>query len=73
MRKKLIAGNWKMNLNKAGAIALAKALVERLPLDGRAEVAVCPPALYLDAVGAVDFLYAFKMDHRVCRLSCLIR
>jgi triosephosphate isomerase len=53
MRKPFIAGNWKMNLNKAEALALAKALAEKTPRDGKVEVAVCPPAVYLDAVGAV--------------------
>src|SRR5215213_7783752 len=52
MRKPFIAGNWKMNLNKAEAVALAKALAEKIARDSRVEVAVCPPAVYLDAVAA---------------------
>jgi triosephosphate isomerase len=52
MRKPFIAGNWKMNLNKAEGVALAKALAEKLPRDNKVEVAVCPPSVYLDAVGA---------------------
>ena len=52
MRKPFIAGNWKMNLSKAEAVALAKAVAAGTPRDGKVEVAVCPPAAYLDAVAA---------------------
>jgi len=52
MRKPLIAGNWKMNLNKEEAVALAKAVAEKAPRNGQVEIAVCPPAVYLDAVAA---------------------
>jgi triosephosphate isomerase len=52
MRKPFIAGNWKMNLNKAEAIALVKALAEKIARDSHVEVAVCPPSVYLDAVAA---------------------
>lgn len=52
MRKPFIAGNWKMNLNKAEAVALAKSVAGGTSRDGRVEVAVCPPAAYLDAVAA---------------------
>src|SRR5687767_12051069 len=50
MRKPLIAGNWKMNLSKAEAVALARAVAEKVPHDGRVDVVLCPPAVYLDAV-----------------------
>ena len=49
MRRKLIAGNWKMNLNKAESQALAAAIVAELG-DVDVDVAVCPPAAYLDVV-----------------------
>jgi triosephosphate isomerase len=52
MRKPFIAGNWKMNTDSAGGVALAKALASRLE-DAAAEkatVAVCPPFVYLDSV-----------------------
>ena len=50
MRTPFIAGNWKMNLDKAGAVALATAIVQRTrELEG-VEIAVCPPHVYLDAV-----------------------
>jgi triosephosphate isomerase len=53
MRRPIIAGNWKMNLNRASAVALAKEVAERTSAIASAEVAVCPPSVYLDAVGKV--------------------
>lgn len=51
MRRPFIAGNWKMNLNRQQAIALAKAVVAGSGEFGHVDLAVCPPAVYLDAVG----------------------
>lgn len=50
MRKAFIAGNWKMNLDRAACVALASALVERVG-NAKCDVAVCPPSIYLEAVG----------------------
>jgi triosephosphate isomerase (TIM) len=51
MRRPFIAGNWKMNTNRASAVALAEAVANKAEaLDG-VDLAVCPPACYLDAVG----------------------
>jgi triosephosphate isomerase len=50
--RRLIAGNWKMNLLRAEAAALAKGVVQALG-EGRglaADVAVCPPFTALAAV-----------------------
>ena len=51
MRRKFIAGNWKMNTNRASAIELAKVVAAGVGSSG-ARVAVCPPAVYLEAVAA---------------------
>jgi triosephosphate isomerase (TIM) len=51
MRRPFIAGNWKMNLDRAKAVALAKAVAEQSAAVAGVEVAVCPPSLYLEAVG----------------------
>ncbi|HEY2882357.1 MAG TPA: triose-phosphate isomerase [Pirellulales bacterium] len=51
MRKKFIAGNWKMNLDRAGAVALAQAVASGATKYPSVDVAVCPPFVYLDAVG----------------------
>ncbi len=53
MRTPLIAGNWKMNLDRAGAVALASAVAQQAKALAGVEIAVCPPAVYLDAVGKV--------------------
>lgn len=50
MRRTLIAGNWKMNLNRAQAIELARSIAGGLRENSSVEVAVFPPAVYLDAV-----------------------
>jgi triosephosphate isomerase len=52
MRAKYIAGNWKMNMDKAGAIELAKALVEQLK-DVKNTFMIAPPFVYLDAVSQI--------------------
>ena len=49
MRSKYVAGNWKMNMDKAGAVALAKELVAALK-GLNAKYMIAPPFVYLDAV-----------------------
>ena len=49
MRRPLIAGNWKMNLNRADATSLAKSLADAKTADD-VDVLVCPSNVYLDAV-----------------------
>ncbi|MEX2175941.1 MAG: triose-phosphate isomerase [Pirellulaceae bacterium] len=51
MRKKFIAGNWKMNTARADGVALAAAVASAVGTSTDVEVAVCPPSLYLEAVG----------------------
>jgi triosephosphate isomerase len=51
MRRPIIAGNWKMNLNRAEAVALAAAIAERSAAIEGVDLAVFPPSVYLDAVG----------------------
>jgi len=49
-RRFLIAGNWKMNLDRSSAAGLVSALRSRLPRAPAYDVAVFPPFPYLDAV-----------------------
>ena len=42
-----------MNLNRAEAVALAQEVARRAPAPDRVDLAVCPPSVYLDAVGKV--------------------
>ena len=50
MRKPFLCGNWKMNTNRAGAVALAAATAKTAGQIQAVEVGVCPPACYLEAV-----------------------
>ena len=50
MRKKYLAGNWKMNLERKSALALVSALRERAGAREDVDVAVFPPFVYLDEV-----------------------
>lgn len=52
--RRLIAGNWKMNLLRAEAAALARGIADALSGAGAlaADVAVCPPFTALDTVAA---------------------
>lgn len=50
MRKKLVAGNWKMNLNYGEAKQLLAKLIEiKSQFNPATEVVICPPAIYLSA------------------------
>jgi len=51
MRQPLVAGNWKMNGSLEGAAALVEAIKGGLDEVREAEMAVCPPFVYLDSVG----------------------
>jgi triosephosphate isomerase len=52
-RKRLVAGNWKMNGLRADGLALARAVAERARQPHRCELLVCPPATLLIPVGEV--------------------
>lgn len=56
MRTPLIAGNWKMNTDTAGAKQLAGAVASKAGEIKGAELLVCPPSVYLgvvrDAIGS---------------------
>lgn len=52
MRKPFIAGNWKMNMDSASAVALAAGLAKELSEVDTVDVAVCPPFVYLQSVAA---------------------
>ena len=51
MRKKIVAGNWKMNLNLQEGIALAKELNDALKADKpNCDVVICTPFIHLASV-----------------------
>ena len=49
MRRHLIAGNWKMNLQRESAIDLGRAIAQHP--SPKTAIAVCPPFAYLESVG----------------------
>lgn len=49
MRKKIIAGNWKMNMTPAKAVELIQSLKDQINTN-EVEVVVCPPYVCLPAV-----------------------
>lgn len=51
-RRPLVAGNWKLNGSHAANDALLKGILAGLDQARGAEVVVCPPFVYLPAVGA---------------------
>jgi triosephosphate isomerase len=53
MRRPFIAGNWKMNMARASAIALAEAVVKQSESLEGVDLAICPPSCYLDPVSRV--------------------
>ena len=68
IRKKLIAGNWKMNKTPADAVALAREIVLSLGTQSSVEVVICPPFTALDAAskavdGSIVKLGAQNMHH----------
>tara|TARA_R110002111_G_scaffold217471_1_gene279860 strand:+ start:174 stop:941 length:768 start_codon:yes stop_codon:yes gene_type:complete len=51
IRKKLIAGNWKMNRTSADAADLVKDIVSEVGRSNGVDVVVCPPFTSLETVG----------------------
>ena len=51
MRRKIIAGNWKMNSSRADGVALASAIAAKIGAAANVDIVVCPPSVYLEAVG----------------------
>jgi triosephosphate isomerase len=53
MRRKLIAGNWKMNTDRAAAVKLARGVVGRAGMHSSVDLLICPPAVNLHPVSEV--------------------
>jgi triosephosphate isomerase len=50
-RRNIVAGNWKMNLDRAKARELTAAVASRAGEAAGVELVLCPPALYVETVG----------------------
>jgi len=60
VRKKLVVGNWKMNLIQPQAVSLVEALVRKIAVTDAVEVAVCPP--YTSIVAVVQALKGTRIS-----------
>lgn len=53
MRKKIVAGNWKMNMNLPDGVALARELQSQLEADKpQCDVIICTPFIHLASIAA---------------------
>ncbi|HPD30701.1 MAG TPA: triose-phosphate isomerase [Phycisphaerae bacterium] len=66
MRRKFVAGNWKMNLNVAKAKALVEGLKAKIPASVPVDLAVFPPFTMLSAVGEALKGSAIKLGAQNC-------
>src|SRR3954468_17986034 len=67
MRKKIVAGNWKMNLNYAEAMALTDAVVDSSDESADCEVILAPPFIYLhDLVSRIQGRPFFSVAAQNC-------
>lgn len=69
MRKPLVAGNWKMNGSRESAQVLVAGIKEGMSSGATADVAICPPFVYLSEVksllsGSDIALGAQNVSHR---------
>ncbi|HVZ63055.1 MAG TPA: triose-phosphate isomerase [Lacunisphaera sp.] len=51
MRKKLIAGNWKMNKSAADGVTLTKDILAEVGRETAVDIVLCPPFTALESVG----------------------
>jgi len=51
-RRPLVVGNWKMNGTRASSQKLLADILAGLPADHRADVGVCPPAVFIPEAAA---------------------
>jgi triosephosphate isomerase len=70
LRKKLIAGNWKMNKTTADAVVLAQEIVTAVGKVADVDIVICPPFTVLESVaraldGSIVKLGGQNMHHEV--------
>ncbi len=53
MRKKIVAGNWKMNMRRDEGLALAREIAAATLPSGDVSVVICPPAVHLYGVESI--------------------
>jgi triosephosphate isomerase (TIM) len=67
MRKKIVAGNWKMNCTAAEAAALAAGIVENTTESTNVSIVLTPPFPFLSAVGSA---IASRSDIHLAAQNC---
>ena len=53
MRKNIVAGNWKMNLNREEVVALVEDVLRKLPTNNKTHVIFAPSFVYLHKVAKI--------------------
>jgi triosephosphate isomerase (TIM) len=67
MRRKIVAGNWKMNLTYAEAMTLADALVDSADENLSCEIILAAPFVYLhDLVSRIQSSTYFSISAQNC-------
>lgn len=66
MRRKFVAGNWKMHLRHESAVTLVDAIVASLPKSANVDVGVFPPFCYLRAVAEKASGSALRVGAQNC-------
>ena len=68
MRKKIVAGNWKMNLNLSEGVALAESIRQYFKEhpSKKAEVVLCTPYIHLSSVSEVLKSSAVQVGAQNC-------
>ena len=66
-RKKLVAGNWKMNKTSADAVALVSDVVAVIGQQNEVDVVVCPPFTALES--ARGFVWNWLRKHLDLRVT----
>ena len=70
MRKKIVAGNWKMNKNFQEGIDIAKELVEKQqPSESNKQLVVCPPFIHTAALSELFSETTIALGAQNCHTS----
>ena len=60
MRKRIIAGNWKMYKTVEEAKNFVEEVKGKVPVSDKVEAVICPPALYLSDTCTTDKRFAYR-------------
>ncbi len=66
MRKPMMAGNWKMNMTVAEALALTRQIVQLVGDTTAVEMLLCPPSVCLHPLKAISSAMPFSLGAQNC-------